>query len=299
LVRVSELLSSCVRPFQLQILTIEVVTRIGTDVAKMRRIMDKNEDIEILNWLTPVDYDPQQSDYIKRRQAGTGQWLLSSTEYQAWLKTSKQTLFCPGIPGAGKTILTSIVIDNLIAMFGNDENVGIAYIYCNFRQRDVQTAEDLLRSLLKQLAQGLSSLVDCVRHLYNRRGAKQTSPSLNDFSRALQSVASMYSRVFIVVDALDECQTSNSCRSTFLSEIFSLQDRTGASFFATSRLIPDIEAEFKGCLTREILASDEDVYRYLDGHMSQLPKFILSLPELQKEIRTEITSAVEGMQVNP
>lgn len=295
LVRVSELLSSCVKPFQLQILTTEVVTRIGTDVAKMRRIMDKNEDIEILNWLTMIDYGPQQSDYIKRRQAGTGQWLLNSVEYQAWLKTSKETLFCPGIPGAGKTILTSIVIDNLIAMFGKDESVGIAYIYCNFRQRDVQTAEGLLRSLLKQLAQELSSSVDCVKHLYNRHGAKQTPPSFIDFSRALQSVAAMYSRVFIVVDALDECQASDSCRSTFLSEIFSLQAKTGASFFATSRPIPDIEGEFKGCLTREILASDEDVYRYLDGHMSQLPKFILSLPELQKEIRTEITRAVEGM----
>jgi hypothetical protein len=299
LVRVSEPLSSCVKPFQLQILMMEVVTRIGTDVAKMRRIMDKNEDIEILNWLTPIDYGPQQSDYIKRRQAGTGQWLLNSIEYQAWLKASKQTLFCPGIPGAGKTILTSIVIDNLITMFGNDENVGIAYIYCNFRQRDAQTAEGLLRSLLKQLAQEQFSLADCVKHLYNRRGAKQTPPSFNDFSRALQSVSAMYSRVFIVVDALDECQASDSCRSTFLSEIFSLQAKTGASFFTTSRPIPDIEGEFKGCLTHEILASDEDVYRYLDGHMSQLPKFILSLPELQKEIRTEITSAVEGMQVNP
>jgi hypothetical protein len=297
--RVSELLSSCVRPFQLQILTIEVVTRIGTDVAKMRRIMDKNEDIEILNWLTPVDYGPQQSDYIRRRQAGTGQWLLNSTEYQAWLKTSKQTLFCPGIPGAGKTILTSIVIDNLIAMFGSDENVGIAYIYCNFRQQDVQTAQGLLRNLLKQLAQGLSSLVDCVKDLYNRPGVKQSPPSFNSFSRALQSVAAMYSRVFIVVDALDECQAFGSCRSTFLSEIFSLQAKTGASFFATSRPIPDIEGEFKGCLTREILASDEDIHRYLDEHMSQLPKFILSLPELHKEIRTEITRAVEGMQVNP
>jgi hypothetical protein len=286
------------KPFQLQIL-IEIVTRIGTDVAKMRRIVDKNEDIEILNWLMPVDYGPQQSDYIKRRQVGTGQWLLNSVEYQAWLKTSKQTLFCPGIPGAGKTILTSIVIDNLIAMFGNDGNVGIAYIYCNFRQRGVQTAEGLLRSLLKQLAQELFPLADCVKHFYNRRGAKQIPPSFSDFSRALRSVAAMYSRVFIVVDALDECQASDSCRSTFLSEIFSLQAKTRANFFATSRPIPDIEGEFKGCLTREILASDEDVYRYLDGHMSQLPKFILSLPELQKEIRTEITSAVEGMQVNP
>src|ERR1700728_972587 len=123
------------------------------DIRYMKVRQGDQDRQEILNWLTPVDYGPQQSDYIKRRQAGTGQWLLNSTEYQAWLKTSKQTLFCPGIPGAGKTILMSIVIDNLITMFGSNENVGIAYIYCNFKQRDVQTAEGLLRSLLKQLAQ--------------------------------------------------------------------------------------------------------------------------------------------------
>jgi len=273
------------------------VAGVREGVDKLLRRQHNEEHKAILEWLTPIDYAPQQSDYIRRRQAGTGQWLLDSPEYQSWLKTSKQTLFCPGIPGAGKTILTSTIIDNLIAMFGNDENVGIAYIYCNFRQRDAQTAEGLLRSLLKQLAQELSSLVDCVKHLYSQRGVKQTPPSFNDFSRALQSVSAMYSRVFIVVDALDECQASDSCRSTFLSEIFSLQAKTGANFFATSRPIPDIEGEFKGCLTREILASDEDVSRYLDGHMSQLPKFISSLPELQQEIRTEITRAVEGMQV--
>jgi hypothetical protein len=107
----------------------------------------------------------------------------------------------------------------------------------------------------------------------------------------------MYSRVFIIVDALDECQASDSCRSTFLSEIFSLQAKTGANIFATSRPIPDVEDEFKGCLVREILASDEDVYRYLNRHISRLPKFILSLPELQKEIRTEITRAIEGIKV--
>src|SRR5947209_4514453 len=115
----------------------------------MRSKLDRKEDIEILNWLTDIDYGPQQTDYIRRRQAETGQWLLDSAEYQAWLKTSKQTLFCPGIPGAGKTILTSIVIDDLSTRFLADQNVGIAYLYCNFRRRDEQGAEDLLANLLK------------------------------------------------------------------------------------------------------------------------------------------------------
>jgi hypothetical protein len=32
----------------------------------------------ILDWLTPMDYAAQQQDFISRRQAGTGQWLLDS-----------------------------------------------------------------------------------------------------------------------------------------------------------------------------------------------------------------------------
>ena len=88
----------------------------------------------ILDWITPIDYAPQQSNFISRRQAGTGQWLLNSAEFKAWLQISKQILFCPGIPGAGKTILTSIVVEELITRFENDGNIGIAYIYCNYRR---------------------------------------------------------------------------------------------------------------------------------------------------------------------
>ncbi len=77
----------------------------------------------------------------------------------------KQTLFCPGIPGAGKTILTSIVVDDLHTRFQNNERIGIAYLYCNFRRQEEQRAGDLLASLLKQLAQGQSSMPESVRSL--------------------------------------------------------------------------------------------------------------------------------------
>ena len=101
------------------------------------------EEQNILEWLTQVDYAPQQSDFISRRQQGTGQWLLDSPEFKAWLQTNKQTLFCPGIPGAGKTILTSIVINELTTLLGIDEHIGIAYLYCNFKSQDQQNAESL------------------------------------------------------------------------------------------------------------------------------------------------------------
>jgi hypothetical protein len=205
----------------------------------------------ILDWLTPINFLSQQHDFITRRQEGTGQWLLNSEQFQAWLNTSKHTLFCPGIPGSGKTILTSIVVEELATRFSNDPNVGIAYLYRNFRRKDEQKAQDLLASLLKQLSEERSSLPDSVKSLYDKHKEKRTRPSLDEISRTLQSVAGTYSRVMIIVDALDECQVSDGCRMTFLTEIFSLQTKTKANLFATSRFIPDITEKFKGISLRK------------------------------------------------
>lgn len=36
------------------------------------------ENMAILDWLAPVNYGSQQSDFIRRRQEGTGTWLLDS-----------------------------------------------------------------------------------------------------------------------------------------------------------------------------------------------------------------------------
>ena len=41
-------------------------------ILQVKQRQDDKEHREILDWLTPVDYGPQQSDYIKRRQLGTG-----------------------------------------------------------------------------------------------------------------------------------------------------------------------------------------------------------------------------------
>jgi hypothetical protein len=101
--------------------------------------VDADQKVAILNWLTPIDYGPQQSDLNRKRQRGTGEWLLSSSEFQAWLGKSNQTLFCPG---AGKTIITSIVVEHLRKEF-QAADVGIAYVYCNFRRQREQKPEDL------------------------------------------------------------------------------------------------------------------------------------------------------------
>lgn len=264
---------------------------------KLVQCQDDQESRTVLDWLTPADYALQQSDCINRRQAGTGQWLIDSAEFKVWVENNKQTLFCPGIPGAGKTILTSIVVEELTDRFGNDKSIGIAYLYCNFRQQDEQKAEELLASLVKQLAQSRSSLPESVKSLYDKHKEKRTRPGFDEISRALQSVAAMYSRVIIVIDALDECQASDGSRARLLSEVFGLKAKYGANIFATSRFIPDIEERFEGSISLEIRASIEDVRTYLDNHMFRLPGFVGRSPELQEDIKSMITQSVQGMYV--
>jgi hypothetical protein len=130
--------------------TVQTITQdINVTVKTLGKRGDDQEYRAIIDWLTPVNYVLQQSDFIARRQDGTGEWLLVSNEFQQWLSQRNQTLFCPGIPGAGKTIISSIVIDHLHKAFGNDPAIGIAYLYCNFRQQHEQKSSDLIMSLLK------------------------------------------------------------------------------------------------------------------------------------------------------
>jgi hypothetical protein len=250
---------------------------------------------KILMWLKATDYSDQQSDFFGQRQEGTGQWLLDSGEYQRWSSGNRQTLFCQGMPGAGKTMMASIAIDHLYTKYRNDVNIGIAYLYCNFRRQYEQRPADLLASLLKQLAQRRPVTPESMKSLYERHKRKQTRPSFGEISKVLQYIVADYQKVFIIIDALDECQVTDGGRAKFLSEIFNLQANTGANLFATSRFVPEIERQFEGSIPLEIRASDEDVQRYIDGHMSQLRPFVLRDPALLNEIKTEIVKAVDGM----
>jgi Cdc6-like AAA superfamily ATPase len=276
-----------------------MATKDGVDRLHERQdIQERRKEFQaILDWLTPIDYTPQQNDFIARRQEGTGTWLLDSMEYQSWRETKKQTLFCPGIPGAGKTVLTSIAVEELTKRYSSDPTIGIAYIYCNFRRQDEQKINHLLASLLKQLAEGQPSLPASVKDLYDQHRTKRTRPSLDEISRSLQAVTALYSRVFIIIDALDEFQVSDGCRHRLLSGLFNLQAKCGVNLFATSRPILSIEEEFERTLKLEIRASEEDVQKYIDGHMSDLPRFVAQSLELQEEIKTTIAKAVDGMYV--
>jgi hypothetical protein len=266
-----------------------------SDVRRLAKHQDNQERQMILHWLSPATYATKQSEYSSRRQPETCKWLLDTPEFRKWIVTPNQTLFCPGIPGAGKTILSSVIIEELYSRYGNDSEIGISYIYCDYQRRNEQKLEDLLASLLRQFIQVQTSLPDSIKILHDKHSIKATRPTINELRSALHSICCHFSRIYIVIDALDECQTYDGPRSKILDEIFSLQLQYPVGFLATSRFIPDVVAMFQQTCTIEIRASKPDLMRYLDASLDKLPSFVSRNPELQKEIITGIADTVDGM----
>lgn len=51
----------------------------------------------VLEWLSPLNYRAKQNDILSRRQAGTGEWLQKTDEFQAWMGGITKVLWCPGM----------------------------------------------------------------------------------------------------------------------------------------------------------------------------------------------------------
>ncbi|KAI3545393.1 hypothetical protein CSPX01_05037, partial [Colletotrichum filicis] len=249
---------------------------------------------EILDWLTPSNYSSQQRDYFSTRHPETASWLLESKAFE-WVSNRGQTLLCRGMPGAGKTIMTSVIVDHLLHRFRNDPSVGIAYIYCNFKDTERQDCHDLLSSLTKQLAQSCSSFPTSLETLYNTHQKRKTMRSTQETIDLLHVVSSYYERVFIIIDALDEC--GRNARLAFLPEVSRLQQRCQINLFATTRDIPEIlqSEKLRNSILVEIRASEEDVLRYVSGRITHMQSFVRSNLDLQNEIKAIIARKVNGI----
>ncbi|KAJ5727000.1 ankyrin, partial [Penicillium malachiteum] len=230
----------------------EIVLRTEANVATISSQISKKETLEALDWLTPNNQGTHQSDHLRRRQPGTGEWLIESSKYQDW-RTNQ-----------GKK--TAV-----------------------FWLHSEQKVEDLLASILKQLAVGKPKIVI---ELFKKHGSNGTRPSLNELIRALRSVAASYSRIFIVVDAVDECQKVDDCQNVFLFQLFSLQQECSMNLFATCRPIPEIEERFVGD-RMDIRAHDSDLQKYLNGRILQAGSALMK--RFEEQIKKRIIEVADGM----
>ncbi|EDU41188.1 vegetative incompatibility protein HET-E-1 [Pyrenophora tritici-repentis Pt-1C-BFP] len=108
---------------------------------------------KICSWLSAPDPSTNYHKAYKQRQAKTGFWLLESAKFTKWKESAASRLWLYGIPGCGKTILSSTIIEHLLHHCRDDTRMVAAYFYFDFNDAQKQDPELMLRSLLCQSLQ--------------------------------------------------------------------------------------------------------------------------------------------------
>ncbi|KAF7939835.1 hypothetical protein EAE99_001640 [Botrytis elliptica] len=269
------------------------VTTISDSVdAIITQQMDK-ESLKVLKWLSAIDCHSKQREILSRRQEGTGEWLFKSQEYQNWLGGKDRLLWCSGSPGAGKTVLTSAIVDDLETRF-SVSNVGIAFIYCNYAEK-ISIAE-YLASIIQQLIRQRYVIPDYILDLYHKHRSMGTKINAAEAVHLLHILASEFPRLYIVVDALDECEETKKTRTNLIRQLQNLP--SNAHLLLTSRRLGDIEEKLSDHPHLEIRASDDDVRVYLEARIDMeenILKFCKKDPTIRKTIVGKIAEKAHGM----
>ena len=171
--------------------------------------------------------DPQTNHNMSRklRHPNTGLWFLQSPEFQSWMNSESARLWLYGIPGAGKTVLASLIIDELLAQ--SSPSIAIAYFYCDYKSTETQETHSILSCLAQQIAKQDESSFVKLQKFYETHNRGRESPvdyNPQDLCDLIINMAGHYDHTVIVVDGLDERGQNAGSVTEFITSLNSVRE---------------------------------------------------------------------------
>ncbi|KAJ6780463.1 hypothetical protein PWT90_01829 [Aphanocladium album] len=244
-----------------------------------------------------------------RRQRGervgnTCEWILKRQEFSVWSASEKpQFLRLIGSPGIGKTMMSTFLVEALQAKVEKSPSKIFAYFFCDDKNQDRKTPNTILRSIIWQLLLQRNELFRHVQPDFERHTDERVFEDLfSDFSALWRMFQDMLDdkragEVFILIDALDECEIST--RENLLRSIGDLFQplptaKTGQlKILVTCRPdIGDIENELTslGVLLRMDSADiNNDLSKYIDAKVDELA----TKKKYTRQIRDDVTDTLK------
>ena len=231
------------------------------------------------------------------REPHTGRWLTRSPDYDDWVRGSTNLLWLHGIPGSGKTILASFVVEETRGLCKSTSlnGIGHAYYYFYYR-REKDEVPNFLRWVINQLCRQSANIPTEVHQLHRDGG----QPSIASLLMALFAVLREFQRVYLVLDALDE-STNRKDLLDVLIKISSDANFAKLRILATSRRELDIERAL-GDISIVISLThnqwvDDDIRLYVQNHLREDRKLSRWPEALRTEIETSLVRGAKGMYV--
>ena len=294
---------------------------------------EKKQRSMILGWLTPLQVTTAHESISKRPEQGSGRWFLTSSIFRSWQSGAYKLLWCPGIRKSLLDIVAfhqqsnsnvqpvrerllwrifhrllwwplkfadncrSIVVEHIRHQRTKKEvlnkEVGVAMMYLKYTDHQ-QTLENILGSFLVQLAQDHEPLPLFLRDLYERHRAYGTSPTLSDLSIALSDISNLYQRIYVILDALDEC--TDDVRWELMEKLREIEPEV--HLLVTSRDLDSIEEELHEFQRLEIKANKADMELFIDHHIQKnknLRRIVQKSPTMSDDIKVAVVTTAEDM----
>jgi hypothetical protein len=203
------------------------------------------------------------------------------------------------IAGAGKTFLTSVVIDDPQKL--RQTHDGIAYLYCGYQDRISQKPLDFFSAFTKQLLEQLPEIPNEIVELFDEEETQRLD--MVSLKRILLSMPTIFSdhrcsRAFIVCDALDEMDEYE--QRQVLLPFFHDMAKAGFKIFLTSRPYPaDVRESFSDAIQLDITPNNDDLEAHIKNQLIASPSFVKIVqasPSVKLEdVVSSLASSAKGM----
>ena len=184
---------------------------------------------------------------------------------------------------------SSLVIDSLCDQPGKG-NIAVAAFYCDFVSQQEQTIANIMGAILKQLV-GKRGIAEDLREAFQKAKGEVggRGPRLGDLIGMLKTAIASLPKVFICIDALDECLPK------YLPELLEslgniVRESPSTRIFLTGRphVGDDIQRYFPKAVVIPISPNTDDIRNYMEMRLDRDAE-----PEaMTKDLRANIVSVV-------
>lgn len=263
---------------------------------RILHLQQTNGSQHLIGWLSASD--PWINHHLARQQheEETGAWLMQTAQYQKWKLGENKHLWISGKAGCGKTILCSTAIEDVQHYCRHNVDTACAFFYFSFSDKRKQSERDLMKSLVRQLAWREPALSMLRQEHYLRRGRD----GLEDPDKLVLASFAPFKRMFLLLDALDECPEEQDTREGVLECIERLTKAApNLSVLVTSRELPRIR---ESMLMQKFVplqapapAVDADIRLYVSNQLQRDPRFRELSSATLDLIKHRIASKADGM----
>ncbi|RDL38798.1 uncharacterized protein BP5553_03138 [Venustampulla echinocandica] len=166
--------------------------------------------------------------YTRISPTSTGLWILDKTAITAWHDnqySSGSLVWINGIPGAGKSVLASVIIEKS----KSQPSTLVAYFYCKYGDPERNTFIAVFRALILQLlTENKDSDILQIVYEASVDSGEQYLESKSACVNLLTDIICGTSKsinIHIIIDGLDECENSES--KTIVAEISKVLRKDG------------------------------------------------------------------------